>query len=328
MKSSNVKFKRAPETKFLTVDSIIFDKFSPHALKVYGQLRQLTSYTKECDETEITVKNLAILCGISERKTFDVLNELEYTHFMIQRTNVYHFRYGHTNTFVVSQTYNYFKPVQELHTPAPHAVPVDNCVQNLSPSAYYAEGSARGAEGSAYYADLREQEFSQESFKKKQKQGQKPVPVSVFSETQEIKTHITQTLVNRKESIPDHLIDEIIFYVGIHRGYNDVVKKVNIALKMIRDKRWNTPHGYKGITSKSIREKEERDQKAKEIQNELDAKNFRQLAAKVALSPVPSTIEEYRNRMKPINTPINSELKLQNDLARHAMMQSLGIRSA
>ncbi len=266
MNTPSVKFRRAKETSFLICDAIIFDLFSPFALKVYGQLRKLTSYNQECDEIEITVKNLATLSGISERKTYDVLNELEHTHYIIQRTNLYHFRYGQVNSFTVSQTHNFFKPAQDETTTAPDAEGVDNSGQNLSPPAFGAVPSAQYAGGTAPNADLLiEQDLSQKVSKKKQ--NTRPV----FSDNESVKNHITLVIANRGAYVEDDVLDQIIFYIGDDKAYNSVVKKINIALKKVREGKWNIPNGYKGITSKSIRENEERQQEAKRAQYQQDA---------------------------------------------------------
>lgn len=291
MKDTNVKFRRAPETKFLTIDEEVFDKLSPYALKVYGQLRKLTSYTKENDETEITVKNLARASGISERKTYDCLNELEHQHHIIQRHNVYHIRYGQINTFDVSQTYGYFKDSAQRHTqeppPAQHAdptEPVDNCVQNLTGTAQYAEPPAQYAVGTARRAYLyKEQESSQELFKKQNKRTVKP-PVSVFSCTESVKDHIDGVIANRDVFLEDDIIAQGIYYAyetNRDKSFDSVNKRVNIFLKKVRDGKWLIPQGFNGITYQSIREKEEAYNKNKQEQYNQESKAFREITRKV-----------------------------------------------
>jgi hypothetical protein len=319
-------FVKRAQARFLTIDENCIKNMTIFAMSVYQNLRLLSDFSKDFDEIEITIPNLARASKISERKTYQALNELEFEHFVIQRLNYQHIRYGKINSYNVARDYNYFQPVQNLPTSAPYAVPVDKCVQSLTTPASHAGVTAPHAVPPAHGAYLKKQDLSQEFIQKKQNKGQPPVAVSVFSETQEIKNHINQTLANRKESIPDHLVDEIIFYVGIHVGYDAVVKKVNVALKLIRESRWNTPHGYKGITSKSIREKEEREQKAKHEQYQEEARAFSRMAVAVSNLPVPSSIDEYRNRANIHKPAVNLELKSQNDAARQLMMKSLGMR--
>ena len=286
MKLDHVKFRRAPETKFLTVDEEVFDKLSPYALKVYGQLRKLTSYTKENDETEITVKNLAKHSCISERKTYDCLNELEHQHFLIQRTNVYHIKYGQINSFLVSQTYGFFKPetskTQSLPSTAPHAQPVDNYVQNLTGTAQYAEGTAQ-------YAYLyKEQESSQEVFKRKQYKEPVKDPVTVFSEKQSVKNHIDQVLAKRQAFVEEDLIDQGIYYAyetNKDKSFDSVNKRLNIFLKKVREGNWLIPQGWNGITSQSIREQEEQEQKQKQEIYQQEAHAFR-VISQVVRSPI------------------------------------------
>ena len=270
MKSDLVKFKRAPETKFLSVDQEVFDKLSPYALKVYGQLRKLTSYTKENDETEITVKNLAFSSGISERKTYEVLNELEYQHFIIQRTNVFHIRWGQINAFVVSQSYNYFKPIQVQPHSEPSFNPVDNFGQNLSPPAQYAVPPALSAVPTAQYADLKKQESLQEVSKKKHN---KQTHVTVFSDTESVKNHLFLVIANRKIFVEDEIIDQGIYYsfeTNKDKSFDSVNKRLNIFLKKVREGKWLIPQNFKGISSQSIREDEEEYYRKKQDQIEQD----------------------------------------------------------
>ncbi len=283
MKRDHVKFRRAKETNFLIMDEVIFDLFSPYALKVYGQLRKLMSYTQQCDEVEITVKNLATLSGISERKTYDVLNDLEHTHFIIQRLNLYHFRRGQTNTFGVSQTYGFYKPAQELNTTAPNAEAVDNPVQKLPTPAPYAVPTAQYAEDTAPNADLYIQEVSHEVSKKKQ--NKEPVNPSVFSDTESVKTHLQLVIANRKVYVEDDIIDQGIYYAfetNKDKRFDSVNKKLNIFLKKVREGKWLIPQNWKGISSQSIREKEEVEQRAKQEQYKQEAQMFQGITGAVA----------------------------------------------
>ncbi len=286
MNTPTVKFRRAPETSFLIVDEVIFDLFSPYALKVYGQLRKLTSYNKECDAIEITVNNLAKLSGISERKTFDVLNELEHTHYIIQRTNLYHFRRGQVNTFEVSQTYHYFKSVQSENTTAQNAGGVDNPVQKLPTPAPYAVPTAQYAEVTAQCADLYKQESLQESLqevsKKKQKQG--PVNPSVFSDTETVKTHLLGVIAKRGAYVEDEIIEQGIYYsfeTNNDKRFVTVNKRINIFLKKVREGKWLIPQGWNGITSQSIREEEEEYNRNQKVQHEQDAQAFKNVVEAV-----------------------------------------------
>ena len=291
MKNDHVKFRRAKETKFLICDEVIFDKFSPFALKVYGQLRKLVSYTQQCDEVEVTVKNLAALSGISERKTYEVLNELENDHYIIQRDKIYHIKYGQVNSFLVSQSYAFFKPAQSETTTAPQEEPVDNSGQNLSPTALYAVPTAPHAVPTAPGADIYNKE--QESFQEvsQEKQNKEPVKpsVSVFSCKEDVKNHVENTVATRGDFIEEEIADQITWYASKSMGNNsEIKKKVNIALKKVREGKWNIPQGYQGITSQSIREKEEQESREKAEQYQQEAKAFKEIS-KAILSPCASS---------------------------------------
>ncbi len=276
MSTPTAKFRRAKEEKFLIVDELVFDNLSPYALKVYGQLRKLTSYTSQDDETEITIKNLAKAAGISERKTYDCLNELEHTHYIIQRINIYHIRWGQINTFNVSQTYGRYKPVETKDATTPPALktePVDNFDQSLSPPAQYAVPPAQYAVPPAQYADLiKKQDLSHEVSKKKQ--NKKSVNPPVFFDTESVKTHLNLVIANRNAYVEDEIIEQGIYYAfetNQDKSFDSVNKRLNIFLKKVREGKWLIPQGWNGISSQSIREKEEEQQREKQEQYRQDS---------------------------------------------------------
>lgn len=106
--------------------------------------------------------------------------------------------------------------------------------------------------------------------------------VSVFSDKQVIKDHIYRTISNRGVFVEDDIVNQIVFYIGACLVYDEVIKKINIALKKIRQGKWNIPSGYKGITSKSIRDKDEINESNKRAQYEEEAKSFRNITNAVA----------------------------------------------
>ena len=280
MNTPTAKFRRAKDEKFLIVDELVFDNLSPYALKVYGQLRKLTSYTTQDDETEITVKNLAKAAGISERKTYDCLNELEHVHYIIQRINIYHIRWGQINTFNVSQTYERYKPVEAKAPTAPKTAPVDNYGQSLPTTAPRAVPPAQYAVPTAPNADLiKKQDLSQEVSKKKQNKN------PVFSDTESVKTHLNLVTAKRQTFLEDETIEQGIYYAyetNTDKSFDSVNKKLNIFLKKVREGKWLIPQGWNEISSQSIREKEESEQRAKQEQYKQDAQMFQGITGAVA----------------------------------------------
>jgi hypothetical protein len=109
--------------------------------------------------------------------------------------------------------------------------------------------------------------------KKVQKNKTVVVAVSVFSSPSDKADYLSQIIRNRQLDISNELQEEILFYVGESLDFDEVTKKINIALKLIRENKWNIPHGYKGITTKSIFEKEKAYQKEKELQYQYEATN-------------------------------------------------------
>jgi hypothetical protein len=78
----------------------------------------------------------------------------------------------------------------------------------------------------------------------KEKTNKEAPVVSVFSDSVSVRSHIALILKNRNKLLTEDLIDEILHYIGDRRDFDEVVKLINISLKLIKEKRWNTPKGY------------------------------------------------------------------------------------
>lgn len=100
-------------------------------------------------------------------------------------------------------------------------------------------------------------------------------PISVFSDTENVKNHIELTIANRKAFVEDDIIDQGIYYAyetNEDKSFDSVNKRINIFLKKVREDKWLIPQGYKGITSQSIRDNEEQQQREKKEQYAQEAK--------------------------------------------------------
>lgn len=129
--------------------------------------------------------------------------------------------------------------------------------------------------------------------------------VTVFSCSQDVKSHINLVLANRKKSLPDSSLDEIVFYVGEFQDYDSVAKKINIALKLIEQGKWNIPHGYNGITSQSIRKEEEHNQEQKMHEAYQDADAYRVIKQLVVSD---KTYISIKDRLAAYRESINSSI--------------------
>lgn len=284
--------KRA-QSRFIQIDEFCIDHFSLYAMAVYMQLRLLSDFSKAYDEIEITIDCIAKAAKISRRKVFDALDELENTHYVIQRLNYHHFRYGKVNSYNVARDYNFFKPLieeqpqeqpeneqveQDLNTGAQN----DTGVQTSYTGAPDALMSAPDAlEGAPNDIPNNNRSLSEVSQKKHNRKNQK-TSVSVFSCTETIKTHIENTIAKRGVFVEDEIIEQIAWYASHSIGNDfELKKKVNIGLKKVREGKWNIPQGYNGITSQSIREKEEQQQREKQELYKQDAKAFQAIRGAV-----------------------------------------------
>lgn len=118
----------------------------------------------------------------------------------------------------------------------------------------------------------KEQEKNKDSLKK---QNKGPVS-SVFGNSSFVRGHIDSMLRNKGLSLTEDLINQIMYYIGMELDFDIVVKKINIALKMIRENRWQTPYGWNGGEATAAiqpAKKQETDEQRKERQffeNELE----------------------------------------------------------
>lgn len=68
--------------------------------------------------------------------------------------------------------------------------------------------------------------------------------VVVFSNPSSVLSHLNMTAKNRGLTLSETIADEIVFYVGNEKDFDQVVKKINIALKLIQEGKWKTPYGF------------------------------------------------------------------------------------
>lgn len=128
-------------------------------------------------------------------------------------------------------------------------------------------------------------------------------PVSVFADALSVKTRIEEIVANRKaqEPLDNEIIEQGIFYCYTQnddKSEKSVNKKINIFLKLVRENKWLIPHGYEGITTKSIREKEEAEQRAKREQYEQEALSYKDIVSEAARRERDISIELVKPLLK------------------------------
>ncbi len=99
--------------RYIHLDEDIFDNLSPNAYRVYTALRFYSDFKLNESQVKLTIKSLIEKSKIGKSSVHKALNELETKHFLIQRTNYIHFKYGKINSYNVSRTYNFFKQQDE-----------------------------------------------------------------------------------------------------------------------------------------------------------------------------------------------------------------------
>ena len=94
-------------------------------------------------------------------------------------------------------------------------------------------------------------------------------------------------VANRRDQEPldDDIVDQGIFYSytkNADKSFDSVNKKVNIFLKKIREHKWLTPQGWEGISSQSIKQKEDMHYKEKQEQYKNDRIIFNQITKNIS----------------------------------------------
>ena len=126
-------------------------------------------------------------------------------------------------------------------------------------------------------------------------------PVSVFSCTESVKTHIEMVIANRDAYIEQDILEQGVYYAyetNPDQRFDSVNKRINIFLKKVREDKWLIPQGYNGITSQSIREQEEEHQREKQEQYKQDGKAFRDIASTVLSPTGEKTLGDILKKLK------------------------------
>ncbi len=96
--------------------------------------------------------------------------------------------------------------------------------------------------------------------------------------------------------ITEDLVSQILFYLKT-KPPAEAEKYTNIAVNLVKDKKWNIPNGWEGITSKSIAEKEAAYNRQKEIDFIEDGKAIRALKTSKSFAEAKKESEEEMSRL-------------------------------
>lgn len=95
-------------------------------------------------------------------------------------------------------------------------------------------------------------------------------PFYIFSCLEDVKSYIEETAAHRSIDLTSSLVKQVLFYINESLETEEVKKKVNIALKLIKQKKWNVPTGFEqpSPTSTAEKEKEYNDNKQKQYKED------------------------------------------------------------
>lgn len=125
--------------------------------------------------------------------------------------------------------------------------------------------------------------------------------VSVFSCIESVKTHINLVIANRDDFVEEDIVEQGVYYayeMNHDKSFDSVNKRINIFLKKVREDKWLIPQGFQGITSQSIREKEERQQQEKQEQYKQDGQAFSNIARVVLSSSGAKSLSDILSKLK------------------------------
>jgi hypothetical protein len=94
---------------------------------------------------------------------------------------------------------------------------------------------------------------------------------SSFFSSEDFFKYVKDLIAVTKKNPLEQLTEEVIFYADKSKGKRDQVESVKMAVHLIKSGQWKTPNGFKGITSKSIKEKEEKYEIEKQEQIQKNA---------------------------------------------------------
>jgi hypothetical protein len=98
-----------------------------------------------------------------------------------------------------------------------------------------------------------------------------------FSSFSDFKTFVTDLVASTGKQPIEVLIEEVIFYADKFKTKRDMSESVKMAIPLIKSGLWKTPHGFKGFSSKAVKQNDEEQEKLKQIQIQQDAKIGRAL---------------------------------------------------
>lgn len=148
------------------------------------------------------------------------------------------------------------------------------------------------------------------SFRKDIEKTNSIVPVFLDHET--VKSHIDKLTEQRQQPLEEQTVLQGVYYAyetNPDKTTESILKRINIFLKKVREGQWLIPQGFEGITSQSIREKEEQQQAAKKAEYEQDKIAVRAL---VQASSVPGFKEMFAKIKGKADESINRRMQKVN----------------
>lgn len=127
----------------------------------------------------------------------------------------------------------------------------------------------------------------------------KPLP---FSTPEYLESFVTERVTALRKGYISEYTKQIMYYVEKSRETRDALDSINIAIALIRKGEWKIPSGFNGITSKSIRQKEETQEAIKSNQQIADGIMTRKIRQEaMARSQHVSSPQDLNKTQKQVN---------------------------
>jgi hypothetical protein len=98
-----------------------------------------------------------------------------------------------------------------------------------------------------------------------------------FSSFSDFKNFVSELVKETGKHPQEVLVEEIMFYAEKFQEKRLPYESIMMAISLIKNGKWKTPHGFKGFSFKAIVEAEERQEKQKQDDMMLDARMARQI---------------------------------------------------
>ncbi len=231
-----IKIKRVGG-RYTVINEDIFNALDIYERSVYLALRFEADFGSDESAVKRSIAHLAEKAKMSERKVNDVLNTLEFNHFLIQR---HQSRFRSINTYLVAQDLNYFKPV--IVNDEQPAQDLTSCAQDAERNAQHAQRNAPCAYDPLFFPLLLSLTTNQAPINDQNQVIEQDLSFVDFSDEDKKIMERLKTLPQSDKSLVQ-LFKEVRH--NIKKNFpNNFMYGLNGSISLISKGNWVTPKGF------------------------------------------------------------------------------------